>query len=72
MAGKTVNAGWITTFNNHAVISENRCTKVPADTDPDTAALFGCAVTTGIGVVKTTQELNLEKQLSYLARGALG
>ena len=42
----TVNAGWVTTFNEHAVISENRVTAVPADFDVEAAALFGCAVTT--------------------------
>ena len=44
--GKPLNAGWVTTFNRHAVVSENR-TKVPADTNPD-VALFGCAVTTAL------------------------
>jgi hypothetical protein len=48
--GEPLNAGWVTTFNRHAVVSENRCTKVPADTNPDAAALFGCAITTGFGV----------------------
>ena len=35
--GKPLNAGWVTTFNRHAVVSENRCTTIPADTDPDAA-----------------------------------
>ena len=30
---KTVNAGWVTTFNNQAVISENRLTKIPKNFD---------------------------------------
>ena len=28
--GKKVNAGWVTTFNEYAVVSENRVTPVPA------------------------------------------
>ena len=40
--GETLNAGWVTTFNRHAVISENRCTTVPSNINPDAAALFGC------------------------------
>ena len=31
--GKTVNAGWVTTFNDHAIVSENRLTPIPADFD---------------------------------------
>ena len=54
--GQPLNAGWVTTFNRHAVVSENR-TKVPASTDPEAAALFGCAVTTGFGVVENNARL---------------
>ena len=31
--GKQVNAGWVTTFNNEAVISENRLTVIPDNFD---------------------------------------
>src|SRR3989337_1910539 len=34
---RPVNAGWVTTFNNYAVVSENRLTSVPADFDPKLA-----------------------------------
>src|SRR6267143_214934 len=45
--GRKVNAGWVTTFNEYGVVSENRLTAIPGDIDPELAALFGCAVTTG-------------------------
>ena len=51
-----INAGWVTTFNDHAVVSENRVTKISQDTDMKTGALFGCAVTTGMGVVMNEVE----------------
>ena len=35
----------------------NRCTAIPSDTNPDAAALFGCAVTTGFGVVENNAKL---------------
>ena len=57
--GEPLNAGWVTTFNRHAVVSENRCTKVPADTNPDAAALFGCAITTGFGVIENNAGLRM-------------
>src|SRR5882757_8418314 len=44
--GKKVNAGWVTTFNEKAIVSENRLTVIPKDFDMRLAPLFGCAVTT--------------------------
>src|SRR5438128_3203163 len=49
--GRKVNAGWVTTFNNEAIVSENRVTKIPDDMDLCLAPLFGCAVTTAMGVI---------------------
>ncbi|MDP2577750.1 MAG: medium chain dehydrogenase/reductase family protein, partial [Candidatus Palauibacterales bacterium] len=49
--GKTVNAGWVTTFNNYAIVSENRLTPIPSDFDSRLAPLLGCAVTTAMGVI---------------------
>jgi len=44
-----VNAGWITTFNEYAVVSENRVTPIRKDMPLEAAALLGCAVPTGAG-----------------------
>src|SRR5580658_8655186 len=49
--GQRLNAGWITTFNQYAVISENRMTVIPTDFDLKIAPLLGCAVTTAAEVV---------------------
>ena len=46
-----VNAGWVTTFNEFAVVSENRVTVIPNSSDLMLASLLGCAVTTGVGTV---------------------
>ena len=45
--GKKINAGFVTTFNEYAVVSENRLTKIPDDFNLELAPLFGCAITTG-------------------------
>ncbi len=50
-----VNAGKVTTFNQFAVISENRCVVLPAHIPMDIGALLGCAVLTGFGII--TREL---------------
>jgi len=70
--GKQLNAGWVTTFNRHAVVSENRCTKVPANTEPDVAALFGCAVTTGFGVVENNAKLKMGEAVVVFGAGGIG
>ena len=70
--GQPLNAGWVTTFNRHAVVSENRCTKIPADTNPDAAALFGCAVTTGFGVVENNAKLKMGEAVVVFGAGGIG
>jgi len=70
--GQTLNAGWVTTFNRHAVVSENRCTKVPATTDPETAALFGCAITTGFGVIENNAQLKIGESVVVFGAGGIG
>ena len=70
--GEPLNAGWVTTFNRHAVVSENRCTKVPSGTQPEIAALFGCAVTTGFGVVENNAGLRLGEAVVVFGAGGIG
>jgi S-(hydroxymethyl)glutathione dehydrogenase/alcohol dehydrogenase len=70
--GEPLNAGWVTTFNRHAVVSENRCTKVPADTNPDAAALFGCAITTGFGVVENNARIRMGEAVVVFGAGGIG
>ena len=48
---KIVNSGWVTTFNEMAVVSENRLTPFHSDKIYHNASLFGCAITTAFGVV---------------------
>lgn len=56
--GKILNAGGVTTFNTHAVVSENRCYGLPDGVPDDVAVLLGCAVPTGAGIV--LNEINPE------------
>ena len=70
--GQTLNAGWVTTFNEYAVVSENRLTVVPPDLDPEIAALMGCAVTTGLGVVVNNARLALGESIVVMGAGGVG
>jgi S-(hydroxymethyl)glutathione dehydrogenase/alcohol dehydrogenase len=67
-----VNAGWVTTFNEYALVSENRVTAIPADFDPEIAALFGCAVTTGFGVVTNNARLAIGQSIAIFGAGGIG
>ena len=70
--GKKLNAGWITTFNRHAVISENRMTVIPPDSDMEVAALFGCAVTTGFGVAQNNAKVRIGESVVVFGAGGVG
>lgn len=70
--GKTVNAGWVTSFNQHAVISENRLTVIPKSTDLKTAALYGCAVTTGLGTIENKAKIRLGDRVVIFGAGGIG
>ena len=67
-----VNAGWVTTFNKYAVVSENRCTTVPNETDRELAALFGCAITTGFGVIENNAKLLMGESIVIFGAGGIG
>ena len=70
--GKTLNAGWVTTFNEYAIISENRCTSIPVNINNDDAALFGCAVTTAFGVVENNAKLRFGESVLVCGAGGIG
>ena len=70
--GRKLNAGWITTFNEYAIISENRLTRIPPDSDMEVAALFGCAVTTGFGVVQNNARLRIGESVVVFGAGGVG
>jgi S-(hydroxymethyl)glutathione dehydrogenase/alcohol dehydrogenase len=70
--GRKVNAGWITTFNEYAVVSENRITAIPPDSDLEVAALFGCAVTTGFGVVENNAKVRIGESVVVFGAGGVG
>jgi len=70
--GRTVNAGWVTTFNEEAFISENRLTVIP-DTFPlRLAPLFGCAITTATGVVNNDAQVKIGQSVVIFGCGGVG
>lgn len=70
--GRRVNAGWVTTFNDHAVVSENRLTPIPEGFDLRLAPLFGCAVTTAMGVVNNDAQIKIGQAVVVFGVGGVG
>jgi S-(hydroxymethyl)glutathione dehydrogenase / alcohol dehydrogenase len=70
--GKTVNAGGITTFQEMAVISENRLTPIDKSFSLKSAALIGCAAATGLGVVFNTLKAEKGKSIAIFGCGGIG
>ena len=71
-SGKKVNAGWVTTFNDHAIVSENRLTVIPDDFDMKIAPLFGCAVTTAMGVINNDAQVKIGQAVVVFGVGGVG
>jgi len=70
--GKKLNAGWVTTFNDHAVVSENRMTVIPPDYNLRDAPLLGCAVTTAAGVINNDANVKIGESVVVFGVGGVG
>lgn len=70
--GRQVNAGWVTTFNEYAIVAENRLTVIPPGINQEVAALMGCAVTTGFGVVTNNAKLTIGESVVVFGAGGVG
>lgn len=70
--GVRVNAGGVTTFQRHAVISENRLTRLPAGLPLDLAVLLGCAAPTGMGAVFNVLQLKPGQTVAVFGAGGIG
>ncbi|OGH56578.1 MAG: dehydrogenase [Candidatus Lindowbacteria bacterium RIFCSPLOWO2_12_FULL_62_27] len=70
--GNRLNAGWVTTFNEMAIVSENRVTPVPADLNLKSAVLYGCALTTGFGIVQNEARMKTGESIVVYGSGGVG
>src|SRR5215471_2303580 len=70
--GEALNAGWVTTFNDYAVISENRLTVIAPDLDLKVTPLLGCAVTTAAGVINNDAGVKIGESVVVFGVGGVG
>lgn len=69
---KLVNAGPVATFTEYAVVSENRCTPISSDVPLRVAALFGCAIPTGAGIIFNQVKPNPQDSIAIFGAGGIG
>lgn len=62
----------VSAFATHAVVSRRSCVKIEADIDPVEAALFGCAVLTGVGAAINTARIQAGTTAAVLGLGGVG
>lgn len=69
---RIINAGGVTTFQKYSVVSENRVVKITRKVPPDVAALLGCAIPTGCGIIRRTLDVKKGSTLAVFGVGGVG
>lgn len=67
-----INSGAISTFTKYAVISENRLIKIPNVMPLREAALFGCALPTGMGIIYNNCKIRPRESIGIIGVGGIG
>ena len=67
-----VNSGAISTFLRRTITCENRVTPLPASVPLREAALLGCAIPTGAGIVMNTLKLQAGQSIAVFGLGGVG
>jgi S-(hydroxymethyl)glutathione dehydrogenase / alcohol dehydrogenase len=70
--GTEFTSGKVVTFASEVVVSENRCTAVPADTNDKLCALLGCGLSTAIGTIEYEANLLIGQTVLIIGCGGLG
>ena len=70
--GEKINAGNITTFQQYAVVSENRLTPVPTDLNYEVCALLADTLTTGFGVITHDAKVRIGESVVVIGCGGIG
>ncbi len=71
-SGRMVNSGAISTFMKKSVVSENRLVKIPDHMPLKEAALLGCAIPTGVGMMLNTIKALPGNSVAIFGVGGIG
>ena len=69
---KDLNSGWVTTFSQHAIVSENRLTPISKTVSSVHLPLLGCGLTTVFGSLENEVSIKLGDSVLILGVGAIG
>jgi S-(hydroxymethyl)glutathione dehydrogenase / alcohol dehydrogenase len=69
---REINAGGVTTFNEYALVSENRLVLLPDGVPLDVGVLFGCALPTGAGIITNDLRPPPGSSLAVFGLGGIG
>jgi len=67
-----INAGWVTTFNEYSVVSENRITKTNVKNYRKELALLGCAGSTGLSIAIKSSKISKKDKILVYGCGGVG
>ena len=70
--GQKINSGAVCTFMRHAITCENRLVAIPEVMPLRTAALLGCVVPTGCGVIINTAKVQKGQSVAVFGTGGVG
>ncbi len=62
----------VSAFATHAVVNRRSAVKIPADVPAEIAALFGCAVLTGVGAIWNTAKVRPGESVMIVGLGGVG
>lgn len=62
----------VSAFATQAVVDRRSVVKIDSDIPPETAALFGCAVLTGVGAVMNTAQVRPGESVTIFGMGGVG
>jgi len=71
-AGEVYHHLGVSAFATYAVIDQRSAVKIPSDIPPQIAALFGCAVLTGVGAVLNTAQVRPGESVAVYGLGGVG
>jgi S-(hydroxymethyl)glutathione dehydrogenase/alcohol dehydrogenase len=69
---KVLNSGWVTTFSELTVVSENRLTPISKTVMSEHLPLLGCGLTTVFGSLESEVSIKLGDSVLILGIGAIG
>lgn len=70
--GSRISGGYVTTFNEKAICSENRLTPVPDATPIELCSLLGCGLSTALATIENEAALKMGESVLIVGCGGLG